>query len=420
MFSHGLSLDQAPPLSVIMRFFLTIPFFGVLAAFGILFADVQNLGNWDIPQTVAIVHLLLIGVAAMAMIGALFQMLPVLAGAAIAEPLYHARWTHLLLIIGTLMITAAFYFNTYIFMHPAVPLLIGSFGFIIYLMLSKLAAVENKTPSVVGMMVSLSSLGAGLLLALILTAIFMGADFGMEPLQLRSLHLRFMLAGWIGTLVMAVSFQVIEMFYVTPPYPKFVRSFFPLGVLFSLLLYTIAIFADSIIASVADVMLALLFLCFSLVTLRRLMQRKRPVADATVWLWRTAMISLLLSSLSAILHIVAGIDGAVHFFALLFGYFVLSVIFAMSYKIVPFLVWFHLNAKGVLETPLMGDILPAKAATLHLWLHWVLGVCGLFLLLTPYAYKGIALLLGAGLIIYGVNILRALKIYNSLKDKGLL
>ncbi len=418
MFNQGLSLDQAPPISVIMRFFLTIPFFGILTGLAIIFSDPYMLGAWDMPQTVAVVHLVMLGIAAMAMVGALFQMLPVIAGAPIAEPLYHARWIHLLLLMGTILITAAFYFNIYILMHPAVPILLGTLGFVIYLMLTKLFAVENRTHSVKGMIVSLAALGAGLFFALLLTAIFMGADIGIDPLKLRSVHIRFMLLGWIGSLVMSVAFQVIEMFYVTPPYPKFVKSFFPIGVLFFLLLSTVSIFAESVMAAVADLMLALLFLSFSLVTLRRLMQRKRPVADATVWLWRTAMLSLAFASISAIFYILSGFGWAIDCSSLLFGYFVLSVIFAMSYKIVPFLVWFHLNAKGVIETPMMGDIIPSKRAMLHLWLHWMLLGSGLLLFFTPYGWKVVGVILAAESILYGINLFGAMKIYNSLKDKG--
>ena len=418
MFNQGLSLDQAPPISVIMRFFLTIPFFGILTALAIIFSDSHMLGAWDQPHSVAVVHLVMLGIAAMAMVGALFQMLPVIAGAPISEPLYHARWIHLLLILGTLMISAAFYFNIYTLMHPAVPLLLGTFGFVIYLMLTKLFAVENKTSSVKGMIVSLLSLGVGSVFALLLTAIFMGADLGLDPLLLRSVHVRFMLLGWVGVLVMAVAFQVIEMFYVTPSYLKYIRLIFPLGVLFLLLLHTVSLFLDSALASVADILLALLFLVFAAVTIKRLMQRKRPVADATVWLWRSAMLSLAFASLFFMLHTVTGYGWAGTASALLYAYFILSVIFAMSYKIVPFLVWFHLNAKGVIETPMMGDIIPSKSAMLHLWLHWALFAAGVGLFFTPYAWKVVGAVIAVESILYGINLFGAMKIYNSLKDKG--
>ncbi len=420
MFNRGLSLDQAPPISVILRFFLTIPVFGLIAAAAILYTDADMLLQWDTPRTVAIVHLLMLGIAAMAMVGALFQMLPVIAGASIAEPRYHARWIHILMVLGIILLSASFYFNYYVMMHPAVPLLVGSLGFVIFLMLAKLRAVQNKTPSVKGMMISIASLGLGLLFALALTAIFMDIDIGLDPMVLRSIHIHFMLIGWIGVLVMAVAFQVIEMFYVTPPYPKEMRDFFPAAVFVLLLLFALISYLMPEAAALMDILLAFIFFSFAAMTLKRLTQRKRPIADATVWMWRTAMVSLALSSILAVLSNFLYTEPLVSASALLFGYFVLSVIFAMSYKIVPFLVWFHLNAKGVMECPMMGDIIPAKRAMLHLWIHWGLLASGAALMVTPYAWKIVGVILAAESMLYGANLMRATKKYQSLKDKGIL
>ncbi len=403
-----------------MRFFLTIPLFGLLASAGLFFADLQTVMYWDTPSTAAVVHLLLLGVAGMAMVGALFQMLPVIAGAAIKEPRYHAFWIHLLMAAGTLMLVCALYFDIYILLHPAMLLLVGSLGFVVYLMLGKLLGVENKTPSVKGMILSVSSLGAGVFVAILLTLSFMGVDLGLDPSVLRSVHVHFMLPGWIGILVMAVAFQVIEMFYVTPPYPKAVTSFFPPALFLLLLLNVVFSSLFAAIVPFLDLAIALVFAGFGIVTIRRLMQRKRPVADATVWFWRLSMGSLVLSSILAALSSFGDFSGLFFASALLFGYFVLSVIFAMSYKIVPFLVWFHLNAKGVMQTPMMGDIIPAKKAMWHLWIHLVLLAAGLVLVVTPYGWKMIAALLAAEFLLYGANLVRAMRIYQSLKDKGIL
>jgi uncharacterized membrane protein YesL len=42
--------------------------------------------------------------------------------------------------------------------------------------------------------------------------------------------------------------------------------------------------------------------------------------------------------------------------------------YAMTYKIVPFLVWFHLNAKGYFEAPMMHEVVHPKYARLNLYL----------------------------------------------------
>ncbi len=44
-----------------------------------------------------------------------------------------------------------------------------------------------------------------------------GVSTSGDFLALRQLHLGLGLLGWIALLILSVSFQVIEMFYVTPP-----------------------------------------------------------------------------------------------------------------------------------------------------------------------------------------------------------
>ena len=76
----NLSFDQAPPVSVPFRFFLTAPWFGVAA--GLLLAwsgDLAVASRWT-GQALALTHLLVAGYLLQAMTGALFQFVPVAAG----------------------------------------------------------------------------------------------------------------------------------------------------------------------------------------------------------------------------------------------------------------------------------------------------------------------------------------------------
>jgi len=77
----GLSLEQAPPLSIPTFFFLLAPLFLGLA--GVLLAlqgsEILTSG-WNL-QTLGLTHLLTLGFLGMIMMGALFQMTPVVAGA---------------------------------------------------------------------------------------------------------------------------------------------------------------------------------------------------------------------------------------------------------------------------------------------------------------------------------------------------
>ncbi|MHB0982634.1 MAG: hypothetical protein ACYC02_04540, partial [Thiobacillus sp.] len=78
----GLSFGQAPPYSLPLRFFLTAPLFLLAAAGLIVWAPEALASRWT-PYTLALTHALTLGFLAMVMLGALLQMLPVVAGSSI-------------------------------------------------------------------------------------------------------------------------------------------------------------------------------------------------------------------------------------------------------------------------------------------------------------------------------------------------
>ena len=86
MFNQGLSLDQAPPIGVPFRFFLTAPIFGVVISFVFLFFPFSETSNQYSHFAIGLVHLFTLGILSMIIFGAMQQMMPVLAGAVIKKP----------------------------------------------------------------------------------------------------------------------------------------------------------------------------------------------------------------------------------------------------------------------------------------------------------------------------------------------
>ncbi|MFW2374372.1 MAG: hypothetical protein ACN4GM_14700, partial [Gammaproteobacteria bacterium] len=75
-----LSLQQAPSIATPMRFFITAPLFAIAAALLFIINGPEMLHSRWLPNTLAAVHLITLGFVTMSMMGALFQLLPVLAG----------------------------------------------------------------------------------------------------------------------------------------------------------------------------------------------------------------------------------------------------------------------------------------------------------------------------------------------------
>jgi hypothetical protein len=97
----GLSLEQAPPFNVPLRFFLTAPWFLVLAALTDCCGKGPDIfaSRW-LPAALALTHLLTLGFMAQVMLGALLQMLPVVVGVVVPRPRLTAALIHIPLTLG--------------------------------------------------------------------------------------------------------------------------------------------------------------------------------------------------------------------------------------------------------------------------------------------------------------------------------
>jgi len=147
---------------------------------------------------------------------------------------------------------------------------------------------------------------------------------------------------------------------------------------------------------------------YAMSTLERLNNRKRPTSDATVWFWSLGMALLILSMTISFLENTLGVDKLLTQLSYLsFIGFAVSIVFAMVYKIVPFLVWFHLSNQGYMEAPMMHDVIHPKKAKIHFKIH--LGaIIALFIGLNTLA--SLLLTLSFGWLLY--HLIFALKKYH--------
>ena len=104
----GLSFNALPPIRLPFRFFITAPIFILLCTGLIAYSGPDLwLGRWQ-PPMLALVHGFTLGFLTMVMLGALLQLLPVIAGIGIPHPELLAPLTHGLLSVGTLMLLWGF------------------------------------------------------------------------------------------------------------------------------------------------------------------------------------------------------------------------------------------------------------------------------------------------------------------------
>ncbi len=415
---QGLSLDQAPPVSVVFGLFLTGAVFGILSGLFVLYYG-EGIFDPSSTTTIILTHVLALGVMMPFMLGALFQMLPVIAGIVLQNPISKSNLVKTLLIFGTLSLIAGFATHAaFLFLFASV-LLGSSLLYVAFAMGSKLMRLKHHSASSRGMLYAILSLVTLVLLALYMTTTYAQMHSGNHFVAIKQMHYTFALFGWVALLIVSISFQTIEMFYVTPPYPHILSRYMPLGIFILLVVFAIGSFLGVMpLVSATQLLLYLLLVLYAAITLRRLSQRKRPLTDATIWFWRIGMSSLIVSMLLLFLHFFISKTVLFDLAVVLFVSFALSVLFAMFYKIVPFLTWFHLNAQGYFTAPMMHEVIHPKTAKKHMWIHlaMIAGLLASFLLPVLLHLSGMVILLSFGWIAY--QILHANKLYRHTQETG--
>jgi len=377
----ALSLDQAPPLSIPASFFLTIPFGILTAGLILMISGITALGSPWAPQALALTHAGTLGILAMGMLGALYQMTPVIAG----TPVPYTRIAHL---VHILMVAGLVGFVWRLLGGPVVAMswAIMAFKLALPAFLLPLGwallypATVNET--VQGMRLAVLSLVAVTLMGLMMAAGYAGDLFPQYRMLWVQVHLTVALLGWVGGLIMSVSWQVIPMFYLAPAMSKTTRRWLfgmlvtglilPFTVLFATI-DTIGWLSPGKIVAFSSLPAALaIWVLHPVLVLKSLAGRKRKRSDASLLFWKTGMgTALLIIPVAATALLLPDPRWQV-----LFGWITIwgwagMIMHGMLSRIVPFLVWFHrYSARVGLETvPSMRGLLSQRRIQAGFVLH---------------------------------------------------
>ncbi len=423
-----LSFEQTPPLSVPLRFFLTAPLFALAAALLLLWHGPSALVSRWSPITLALTHLMTLGFLAMCMIGALMQMLPVVASVEIPHSRLTAGTAHGLLICGTLALVSGFLSNLSLLFKLAMALLLLAFSLLLFAGLRGVWRSDHDSAMLTAVRFALASLAITVGLGLTAASAF-SWPLGLPLMQITDIHAAWGLLGWVGLLVVGVAYQVVPMFQVTPLYPRLMTQWFSKAVFLVLALWSAAAIASMRRPGITSLLLAALavgaYVLFSAATFYLLWQRKRPKPDATTMFWCASLASLLGCATlwvagvffpaianSATYPLTMGI-----LFIVGFGY---SVVNGMLYKIVPFLVWYHLQnllAGGCTKAPNVKQVLPDRLAENQFRAHLVALVLLLASTIQPqWLAQLAALAFAASSAWLWLNLVKAARVYRRMSQ----
>lgn len=364
-----LFLERSPLPGIALPFLITGPVFGVLAALLLLVQGDAVLVNRWVPVTLAAVHLLTLGFLGTAMLGALLQVTAVTLGRGIPLALPWAQALYGFFVTGTLCLVAGFLTHSPLAFRFAIVLLLGTLPVFFVAVTRRVWGELWRRDTARALGLALLAFGVLALLGLRLAGGWGWHDLGI-PRQWTDLHLRFGLFGWVGVLIMAVSFEVVPMFQFTPPFSMRERKWLPPAILVALMLCSLLMLAGRA-TLVADLLLFVPLAVFAVRTLILQRRSRRQEPDCTRRFFRFAMLSLLLAGL---LWLVAELTGmfasrlAMAATVLYLLGFALGCVNGMLYKIVPFLLTLRLQrrrwAEGAraLDLPRLRDFIPESVA----------------------------------------------------------
>ncbi|HXH02282.1 MAG TPA: permease [Candidatus Competibacteraceae bacterium] len=373
-----LRLDAGPPLAVPLRFLLTVPLFGLLAAAVLAWSGPAALASRWMPVTLGLTHLLTLGMLLMAMAGALFQVLPVLSGRQPWRAATLAPPAHALLCTGTLALAEGLGLSQPWLIRLALPLLLAALALLAATVLPVLLARRAG-----GGLAPLR--GAALALTVtVLLGLWLGLGHADLELPLArhwtDRHALWGLLGMAGLTVFAVGSQVVPMFLVTPAYPRALQRLGPPALLLGLLLLSLPAGP----AGVGALLVVGLVLTFAVTTLILLRRRRRRTPDPLLAYWVLAMLALLAALLLWLARwpwpVLSGASRLpLSLGVLLLIGAVLTLVCGMLHKITAFLCWLHLSRQVRPQSmpPNLKELLPDK----RVWWHWRLHALSSALLL---------------------------------------
>ncbi|CAG2134864.1 hypothetical protein [Cupriavidus numazuensis] len=421
----GLDYERAPRPGVVFGCLLPAPWLGAAAGVLLALGPVAGLPDRFAPLALAAVHVLALGMLLPVMLGALFQMMPVVAGVAVPGSGRVAPLVALTAGIAAGALAAGFLDGgTMPFRLAALAggLLLPLAGGLLLLAGRRVAMVDATTRTLAGIGAPLALTG---LLGAALAGLF-GGLWSASPSPLLALHVAWGLGGWLAALVTGIATTVLPMFWQAPRLPRWLERCLPWGHWVPLLGFSALVVVQPEGKITRWALLA--WLAFAAVTAGFMlagMLRARRRHDPVWLLWPVAAASMLAAALLAVAlpHASADWQATLSWWVgtlALIGGGVLPMT-AMLGKIVPFLVWLHLRRllPPRARVPAMQAIISPDAQRRQAWLLLAAFAMLLALPLAPAWLAragGLALALANGWL--GLQLLKALHCMRAMRARG--
>ena len=418
MLNAELNFGQLPPFSTSLRFFVTAPVFLIIGIVIFFIFQINFIDRWE-TNTIALLHFFNLGFLIMIIMGAMIQMLPVLAGTTTPSVLWFSRLTHFLLMMGALLFPTGLLIQNQTMILFGVIFVLSSVIIFFFTIIWSLRGL-NRNFSI--SCFRLSAYSALIMSALASRLAFSWAgviNFPINRLEIVELHIAWALFGFIYILILGASNKVVPMFYVTPEYSSWFTRYISKVTFLILVIWTFALFLASglswsilpIMVAIFKSLLSISVLIFSVQTYVKFSMRRRKITDSTILFWKTSMIFFAFASLGYTVIQFWEIEKLEIISTLLYGSALIFLITGMLYKIVPFLTWLHLTSKNLKKTPSTRELLPDRFCKRQYYIL-LLSVLLLFLFVFEFIYVlPLAICFGLSVLFLLLNLMHPLNSY---------
>ena len=371
----SLSISYSPPFKIVSKYFISA-IVSLMTFNFLLLINYNNLtGHHFQPKVLSITHIATLGWITMVILGAMFQLVPVVLKVKLFSELL-AEVQFWLYLVGVILITYNFYnFDSNLsFTLPAILLNLAMYIFTFNIVAS-LTSIKNWN-LIASFFVSalfwlVITAIAGLLLARNLDHPYIKIDH----LQYLKLHANVAFIGWVAMVIMGVSLKLIPMFILshnfTTQFAKGALILINIGLLginyifhYKDISYLYYVFTPIIVVGL------LLYLIQVYVIFKNRIRKK---LDVGLKYTRVAYIffgiSILIGSFTSFFYY-ENIKNftLVYGFSVLLGFFS-TLIVGQMYKIVTFLVWYHKYSDkvGFQSVPMLKDLFNEKLACYQMY-----------------------------------------------------
>ena len=370
----AVSTDFAPPFKLIAPYFVLGVISFVLSILMLFSVDIGDIVQTS-PQTIAWVHLFLLGFVMMVIFGAMAQLIPVVLEVGhFAVDLYYAITP--LLFIGSFIMSYGFLHAPALLPYGGTVVLISLLIFVAetFLTINKVKKYNTVTISVI---IANVFLFLGMIFGITLALGFAG-EIAINLYALLKAHIYLVLFGYVGVTIIGISMVLLPMFWLSHSFSwrpvKTALWLISIGVVLVVLSALIDIVAFGYFGYILT-LLAYGFYIYQIYIIYK--TRVRIEKD----IYRD---SLLVSYISFVAALLLGVVGfltqnervfiAAGFLALV-G-FIAFMIIGHLYKIVPFLVWYQRFSPlvGKQKVPMLADMVPKRSAKFGFYYNAV-GVC---------------------------------------------